>query len=270
MKTLLSLLFLIISSLSHSQLCGTGHQDRGTIFPLTNVQLTSSFNSGRPYWKFFASKDCEYTFETCGLSTSDTELEILTFPGLLPLTYNDDACGLRSRIVWVAPSNGNYIIYLTRYGFSTCANLNSNVRVRYFSSCGNVLSVSLISFTGENIDDRNVLNWVTVSEYNNNYFTIERSIDGVYFESIGTVKALNTGTMYEFEDVGFKNTVNYYKLLQTDLNGVGRQVGDILSIDNRRGKILVKIVDTLGREVGVDYQGVKIFIFSDGSKEVNF
>ena len=80
----------------------------------------------------------------------------------------------------------------------------------------------------------------------------------------------STNLIYEFEDVGFKNTVNYYKLLQTDLNGVGRQVGDILSIDNRRGKILVKIVDTLGREVGVDYQGVKIFIFSDGSKEVNF
>ena len=262
---------LIISlNVFSQQLCGIGHQDRGTIFPLINVQLTSPINNGRPYWKFFAFKDCEYTFETCGLSTSDTELEILTFPGLIPLTYNDDACGLRSRIFWVAPYNGNYIIYLTRYGFYTCANLNSNVRVRYFSSCGNVLSVSLISFTGENVEDRNVLNWITESEDNNNYFTIERSIDGVYFENAGTVKALNTGTMYEFTDETFQDTINYYRLSQTDFNGVKKHIGDVISIDNRKAKVLVKIVDTLGREVGFDYQGVKILIFSDGSKEVNF
>lgn len=259
---------LIISlNVFSQQLCGAG-QDRGTIFPLTNVQLTSSFNSGRPYWKFFAFKDCEYIFETCGLSTSDTELEILTFPGLIPLTYNDDACGLRSRIVWFAPYNGNYIVYLTRYGFSTCANLNSNVRVRYFSSCGNVLSVSLISFSGENIEGRNVLNWITKSEDNNDYFTIERSIDGVYFENIGTVKALNTGTMYEFTDETFQDTINYYRLSQTDFNGEPRVIGDLVAIDNRSVRILIGIFDLSGRKVNIDFSGVKVLLFSDGSREI--
>lgn len=268
MKTLLLSLFLIATSTSFSQsLCGAG-QNRGTIFPTTSVQFTATFNSGRPYWQFTAFKGCQYTFQTCGLTASDTELEILTFPGLVPLIYNDDACGLQSKIVWTAPNNGNFIIFLTRYGAFTCYNLNSSVYVSYVSNCGSVLSVSLISFSGENLDGRNVLNWITESEENNDYFTLERSIDGNYFEKIGTIKALNTGTMYEFDDVSFKNAVNYYRLSQTDLNGTRKEIGDIVSIDNRKAKILVKIVDSLGRDVGMDYQGVKIFIFSDGSKEV--
>lgn len=115
-----------------------------------------------------------------------------------------------------------------------------------------------------------MLNWITESEENNDYFTLERSVDGVYFEKIGTVKALNTGTMYEFTDETFQDTINYYRLSQTDFNGVKKHIGDVISIDNRKAKVLVKIVDTLGREVGFDYQGVKILIFSDGSKEVNF
>jgi hypothetical protein len=242
MKKLIIITLSFLSSISYSQLCGTG-QNRGTISPITTVQFTATFNSGRPYWQFTAYKNCQYTFETCGLSTMDTELEILTFPGLTALIYNDDFCGTRSRIVWTAPSSGNYIIYLTRYA---CRNLNANARVNYVSNCGNPLSVSLISFSGENIENRNILNWITKSEENNDYFTLQKSIDGQTFSEIGTVKSNGEGGMYEFADEQIDNVVNYYKLFQTDFDGTRKEIGNVVAIDNRGMKLLVKIIDTLG------------------------
>lgn len=264
MKKLIIITLSFLSSISYSQLCGTG-QNRGTINPITTSQVTATFNSGRPYWQFTAFATCQYTFQTCGLTTMDTELEILTFPGLVPLAYNDDACSLQSRIIWTAPANGNYIIYLTRF---SCRNLSANVRVSYISTCGSPLSVSLISFSGENIENRNVLNWITKSEENNDYFTLEKSIDGQTFYELGTVKSNGESGMYEFNDEQIDNVVNYYRLYQTDFDGTRKEIGNVVAIDNRGMKVLVKIIDTLGREVGLDFTGVRILIFSDGSREI--
>jgi hypothetical protein len=68
------------------------------------------------------------------------------------------------------------------------------------------------------------LNWATATEVNNDYFTIERSVNGTDFESIGEVKG--TGTSYEeltysFEDTRLPQGQNqlYYRLHQTDFDG---------------------------------------------------
>lgn len=264
MKTLI---FIFMCPFVFGQFCGTA-TFQGTIIPNPSNQVTPALSSGRPYWTFSATAGCTYTFETCGLSSIDTELEILNASTLAPIVYNDDACGLRSRLVWTASYSGNYHIFLTRYNFGTCRVINSATQIRYFSSCIIALPISLISFTGENIDDRNILTWVTGSETNNDYFTLDRSIDGVYFEKIATVKALNTGSMYEFADETFENAVNYYRLSQTDFDGTLRVVGDIIAIDNREDKVIVGIFDLSGRRVGLDYLGIKVVIFSDGTREV--
>jgi hypothetical protein len=50
---------------------------------------------------------------------------------------------------------------------------------------------------------------------------VERSINGISFAAIGTVKALNTSGRhtYGFEDAQPHKGLNYYRLRQVDLNG---------------------------------------------------
>ncbi|MGB1205034.1 MAG: T9SS type A sorting domain-containing protein [Chitinophagales bacterium] len=82
--------------------------------------------------------------------------------------------------------------------------------------------IELISFTGEVQVRGNLLKWATASELDNDYFTIERSIDGHNFEAITFVSAEGsslTTLRYEFLDKQAPNGQTYYRLLQTDFDG---------------------------------------------------
>lgn len=64
--------------------------------------------------------------------------------------------------------------------------------------------------------------WVTSSEINNNYFTIERSSDLINWEVLGTVSGAgnsNQQLTYSFIDDRPLNGLGYYRLTQTDYNG---------------------------------------------------
>lgn len=97
------------------------------------------------------------------------------------------------------------------------------------NGCGAcILPIELLSFTGSCENNNTKLNWKTATEMNNDYFTIERSVDGINFDPIGTVQgAGNSSTIrnYEFADdflsypVGEGLGVRYYRLKQTDYNG---------------------------------------------------
>ena len=84
-----------------------------------------------------------------------------------------------------------------------------------------VLPVTLSSFSG-NVSSKTItLNWETLNEINASYFDIERSADGLNFETIGKVNSIGnstTTTNYRFVD---RNPlpINYYRLKQVDING---------------------------------------------------
>jgi len=66
------------------------------------------------------------------------------------------------------------------------------------------------------------LQWLTLSEVNNNYFTIERSMDSQSWETLAEVPgAGNSNTMlqYSVNDERPFNGISYYRLRQTDYNG---------------------------------------------------
>jgi hypothetical protein len=90
-------------------------------------------------------------------------------------------------------------------------------------NCNIVLPIELISFTGENQDSYNLINWATASEINNDYFTLERSMDALNWEIAGIIKAGGTSTnkkTYDYKDYTIdKDQINYYRLKQTDLDG---------------------------------------------------
>lgn len=86
------------------------------------------------------------------------------------------------------------------------------------------LPVTLVSFTVTNQDDQKVrLDWVTAEETNNSFYTVERSADGIQFESIGTKEGSGNSSAllyYQFIDLQPLNGRAFYRLKQTDNNGV--------------------------------------------------
>jgi len=99
----------------------------------------------------------------------------------------------------------------------------------------NPLPITLLDFSGELKENKVILNWKTVNEINNAYFTIERSRDGFNFEQVGTVKgAGNSDNILNYELIDYRpfNGISYYRLKQTDLNGSSVYAGTIVTINN--------------------------------------
>lgn len=86
----------------------------------------------------------------------------------------------------------------------------------------NPLPIKLISFTAKEDGDRVKLDWVTASEENNDYFTVERSKDGLNFESVLNKPGAgnsNSNLYYSDYDNNPYTGLSYYRLKQTDFNG---------------------------------------------------
>ncbi len=88
----------------------------------------------------------------------------------------------------------------------------------------NPLPVTLLNFTGKrNGENKVVLQWATANEINSDYFLVERSKGGKYFEAIGTVKA--AGTSMHRHDYIYTDELpfvgsSYYRLKQVDFDGM--------------------------------------------------
>jgi len=85
------------------------------------------------------------------------------------------------------------------------------------------LPIELLTFDALlNKDEQVELSWATAAEVNNDYFTIEKSKDGVNFEIVGTVDGAGTSNNLLFYESLDKNPyagVSYYRLKQTDFDG---------------------------------------------------
>lgn len=82
--------------------------------------------------------------------------------------------------------------------------------------------VELISFEGDVVQKVIELKWRTSWEENNDFFTIEKSVNGLSYIELGTVSG--KGTVDFFSDYSYIDPLpfsgyNYYRLSQTDFNG---------------------------------------------------
>jgi hypothetical protein len=67
------------------------------------------------------------------------------------------------------------------------------------------------------------LTFNTLSETNNNQFSIERSADGLSFDNIGTIQGAGNSSelkTYTFIDAKPISGTNYYRIMQTDYDGI--------------------------------------------------
>lgn len=86
----------------------------------------------------------------------------------------------------------------------------------------NPLPIELITFTATKNGKQVDVKWETASESNNDYFAVERSRDGINFETLTMVKgAGNTTTHLNYGTIDENpfNNISYYRLKQVDYNG---------------------------------------------------
>jgi len=85
------------------------------------------------------------------------------------------------------------------------------------------LPIELISFNTIALKNNTVqLDWITASEINNDFFTVERSINGIEWE--GVIRVVGVGNSssvlnYSTNDNNPYSGTSYYRLKQTDFNG---------------------------------------------------
>jgi hypothetical protein len=130
------------------------------------------------------------------------------------------------------------------------------------------LPIELISFEGITKNGYNHLFWKTASESNNDYFTIEKTQDGINYNTVININGAgnsNTTLSYDYIDYNVDNTINYYRLKQTDYDGK-YAYSHIITLDNTRKILLVvRVVNLLGHDVDINSKGIVILIYDDGS-----
>ncbi len=93
------------------------------------------------------------------------------------------------------------------------------------------LPIELLSFTAvcEESSNEVTVRWSTASEQNSSHFTVERSLDGIVWEVLGTVHAAGNSTSnlnYELTDSDVRGqALVYYRLNQFDLDGAAKVYG---------------------------------------------
>jgi hypothetical protein len=131
------------------------------------------------------------------------------------------------------------------------------------------LPIELLYFNVDKREGYNHLTWSTSSEHNNDYFNIEKTQDGVIYYNISTINgsgSSNNQSYYEYDDYDVNGDINYYRLKQTDFDGVFKY-HDIISVDNSSNKIriIVRVINLYGTEVDIKTKGVLILIYDDGT-----
>jgi hypothetical protein len=188
-----------------------------TLFPTPTLSYTMSPASGTP---------CPVTITVqtnIGTSySSGPENYSWNFPGGTVLTggatsgsANGATYGGASGVYTVQYTTaGNYVIGIDMTDGGNCASASAS-----FAICG-ALPITLTSFDAEVIDDKKIkVNWVTESEINNDYFTVEKSKDGKSFEVVAVVEgAGNSSVPLSYSEIDLEplNGVSYYRLKQTD------------------------------------------------------
>jgi hypothetical protein len=175
-------------------------------------------------------------------------------------------------------------------------------------SCMSTLPIELTSFQVSLENSAVACDWWTETELNNDFFTIERSLDGIHFEPIYYMKGAGTSLeplhykIYDYDP--YLDVVSYYRLSQTDFNGTTR-FHDIRSVKPKKineltiypnpsnGTIQItgdyktllasKLFDTSGREIALNPSstesneitvsslpvGVYTFVYFDNEKVIS-
>ncbi|MFK7806355.1 MAG: T9SS type A sorting domain-containing protein [Saprospiraceae bacterium] len=145
------------------------------------------------------------------------------------------------------------------------------------------LPVELISFKVKAEGGKVAIDWVTLSEENNDYFVVERSVDGQRFEAIHTEKGAGTTILartYQVYDNNPFTGKSYYRLKQVDFDGQFEysdiravevlEEGHLVTYPNPVSSTLnIALSDFDVREVGFEIYHLSGKMMHSGNADVN-
>ena len=179
-------------------------------------------------------------------------------------TYGADflGCAVGTATLSLSPLTPGQTYYIAADGFA------GNNCTWSFSGTGILLPVELGDISGIHTGREVYLEWTTLSERNNDYFTVQRTLDGKTFEDIGTVFGNGTtteSTDYAFIDVAPYSGTSYYRVKQVDYNG-DFEYSELVSVSSADKDVKVlKTINLTGQEVNSNYKGLVIDILSNGT-----
>ena len=203
----------------------------------------------------------------------------------VPFTYD----GVQSLIVKVVNNHGVWTSSYPEFQYTARANTvvynyadgsfpsvfgyrNSYRPNTRFGMGGTPLPIDLISFDaehlGSDIHPVVVIDWQIASQVNNDYFEIQRSVDIENWYTIETVTGAgnsNTQMSYSVIDTKPFYGTSYYRLKQTDYNGIYELFDPIAITISSEEKKIYKVYNLMGKEVNGYYKGIVLESYVDGT-----
>ena len=194
---------------------GYYYQDPNIAFDVTQKDATITNISRCEYWSMSRTAGSSsvtvtpgWTANSCNI-TSPTDMRIARWD-VTESKWKDHGNGGVTGTISV----GTIVsaAALSSFGPITLANVNSTT-----------LPVHLLSFNCKILESNQVqLGWATATEINNDYFSIERSEDGIHFKVVAVVPGSGNSQQvrrYAFTDIHPIAGTTYYRLRQTDYDG---------------------------------------------------
>jgi hypothetical protein len=141
---------------------------------------------------------------------------------------------IKFRLIFSTNSESKYIVLYSKTD-SDFSVEKPYVSGTFIPLSTSLLPVELFSFTGKIINNRIFVEWITEFEFNNNYFSLEKSYNGIDFKTINEIKGFkysNSKQKYSVFDEYSKNPNIFYRLKQTDLSN-NKTYFDIIYVNNQ-------------------------------------
>jgi hypothetical protein len=116
------------------------------------------------------------------------------------------------------------------------------------------------------------LRWKVENVTDITMFTLERSTDGIYFSTIGSVTPEEEKFNYTFTDLAPEATINYYRLIYTFKDG-GAQISQIRTVDRRKYNLSSEVYTNAGGMLSVVLHGdvgeSEVSVFASDGRFIN-
>jgi hypothetical protein len=203
--------------------------ENNSFLRFTAASTTATFNLNIVSDAPFGGKPCNNGLQMQVLSVSGGNCRTgiwTAMPGTINGVATNGTCisesgglGTGSSTVVITGLIPGQIYYIMFDGY---AGQECGYSLSTLEGAGVLLPATMLSFSAKNIGKSNALHWATSSELEVDYFQIDRSYNGMQFESIGKVMAAGNSSRtvnYDFMDTSPLAANNFYRLTIFDKDG---------------------------------------------------
>jgi len=179
-------------------------------FNMRNFERTTNYPTSNDVpWRWFKSVGADFN-PAVGIDGN-----IFTFTNFTPTSVNN--------INLLGATYTGYINNVPYVEFTGIPSFSGGTGGFGFSTLvGTSLPVKLLDFNAKPENSLVKVSWISETEINNDFYTVERSKDGIEFETVGIIKGAgnsNSKLNYHLNDKKPYSGTSYYRLKQTDYDG---------------------------------------------------